>query len=63
MVVKGGATEGTKHSSSDSEEAAFADWINYVLAEDRDCSSYLPINLAENSDELFEKLKDGILLW
>lgn len=64
--VKGGASEasaeGTKHSYSDGEKAAFADWINSVLATDADCIPYLPIDVAGDSDELFEKMKDGILL-
>ncbi len=65
--VKGGASEasaeGTKHSYSDGEKAAFADWINSVLGNDPDCASYLPIDVQGDSDELFEKLKDGIMLW
>ena len=65
IQITGGASEasaeGTKHSSSDAEREAFADWINYVLNDDKDCKAYLPIN--SHTDEMFEKLKDGILLW
>ncbi|XP_065050995.1 plastin-2-like [Rhopilema esculentum] len=56
------SAEGTKHSYSDSERAAFADWINYVLQDDADCKTYLPIVTSSDSDDMFEKMKDGILL-
>eukprot|EP00794_Sanderia_malayensis_P005029 gene5029-5687_t len=66
VQVKGGTSEssaeGTKHSHSDAESTAFADWINSVLASDPDCAPYLPISVQAGDDELFEKLKDGILL-
>lgn len=51
--------DGTKHSYSDSEQIAFAGWINSQLAEDPDCTKHLPIN---GSEELFLKLRDGVIL-
>lgn len=57
------SAEGTKHSYSDAEKAAFADWINYVLEDDADCKRYLPFSTSSESDDIFEKCKDGILLW
>ena len=57
------SAEGTKHSYSDAEKAAFADWINYVLGDDADCKAYLPIVASGESEDMFEKCKDGILLW
>lgn len=57
------SAEGTKHSYSDAEKAAFADWINYVLEDDADCKIYLPISSSSDSGDMFEKCKDGILLW
>lgn len=51
---------GTVHSHSDEEKVAFADWINYVLADDPDLKSILPIN--DKNDSLFEASKNGILL-
>jgi len=56
------SAEGTKHSYSDAEKAAFADWINYVLGDDADCKAYLPIVASGESEDMFEKCKDGILL-
>ncbi|XP_057297858.1 plastin-3-like isoform X1 [Hydractinia symbiolongicarpus] len=62
IKVQGGSTEasadGTTHTSSDAEQIAFKDWINSQLNKDPDCQQYLPIG---EGDDLFEKMKDGIL--
>ncbi|CAH1245696.1 PLS3 [Branchiostoma lanceolatum] len=64
IVKKGGMSavseEGTTHSYSEEEKTAFADWINSNLADDEDCKPYLDIDV--NSDELWTKIQDGILL-
>lgn len=61
--VQGGLSEasaaGTTHTSSEAEQIAFTDWINSQLKDDADCASYLPIT----PDNLFTKLKDGIIFW
>lgn len=61
--MKGGATEasadGTTHTSSAAEKVAFMDWINSQLKTDPDCKNYLPLTM----DNMFENLKDGIILW
>jgi len=54
------SASGTVHSFSDEEKVAFADWINYVLAEDADLKSVIPIN--DKNDSLFHACKNGILL-
>jgi len=43
------------------EQLAFSDWINTNLGEDKDLKHLLPIGSTGRS--LFEKVKDGILLW
>lgn len=55
-----GSSEGITHSVKDSERIAFADWINRNLSHDPDCEKHLPIN--PDSDDLFTKVQDGILL-
>ncbi|XP_052286219.1 plastin-2-like isoform X2 [Dreissena polymorpha] len=55
-----GSADGITHSVKDSERYAFADWINRNLIHDPDCQSQLPIN--PDSDDLYTKVKDGILL-
>ncbi|XP_066267735.1 plastin-2-like [Branchiostoma lanceolatum] len=52
--------EGTTDSYSEEEKTAFADWINSNLANDEDCKPYLDIDV--NTDELWTKIQDGILL-
>jgi len=54
------SADGTVHSHSDEEKVAFADWINYVLANDTDLKKVLPIN--DKDDSLFTSCTDGILL-
>lgn len=65
MVKLGGTSEvsaeGTTHSFSEDETIAFGDWINYSLADDPDLAHLLPIDTS-NMNDLFEKVKDGILL-
>lgn len=51
---------GTAHSYSDEEKVAFLDWINYVLADDPELKTLIPIK--EEGDNLFEACKSGILL-
>lgn len=43
------------------EQLAFSDWINTNLGDDKDLKHLLPIGSTGRS--LFEKVKDGILLW
>ncbi|KAK3753038.1 hypothetical protein QZH41_014994 [Actinostola sp. cb2023] len=59
-----GSAEGTTHSFSEGETAAFADWVNTQLAEDDELKSggYIPIDSSNNYKQMFEKVKDGILL-
>ena len=60
-----GSAEGTTHSFSEAETAAFADWINSQLAEDAELKDggYIPIDSCNNYKELFQKVRDGVLLW
>ena len=60
IVKVEGAVEGVQHSFSEEEKAAFADWINFQLEEDEELKAVLPI--AEEGNELFEKVKDGIMV-
>ena len=65
LDVSGGTSEssaeGTKHSYSEAERVAFVDWINTALKDDAEAQVYLPIDPA--SSDVFEKIKDGIILW
>lgn len=65
LDVSGGTSEssaeGTKHSYSEAERVAFVDWINTALKDDKEAQVYLPINPA--TSDVFEKIKDGIILW
>jgi plastin-2 len=58
--TSGMSAEGTTHSLAQEEVVAFADFMNKKLKGDPECESYLPIN--ENSNEIFKKINDGILL-
>ncbi|XP_015761082.1 PREDICTED: plastin-3-like [Acropora digitifera] len=64
LDVSGGTSEssaeGTIHSYSEAERVAFVDWMNSALKEDVEARVYLPINPA--TSDVFEKIKDGILL-
>jgi len=53
------SADGTTHTSSEAEVIAFTDWINTQLKTDADCQKYLPLT----KDNMFEGLKDGIILW
>lgn len=53
---KGGAV----HSYSTEEVYAFAGHLNHVLGDDPQLAHLMPIN--QNSNDLFDKLKDGIVL-
>lgn len=54
------SSEGTTHSVRQEEQAAFSNWINIKLKEDPDLKHLLPLD--ENGDNLYEAIKDGILL-
>ncbi len=49
------------HTISDSEKKAYIDHINTYLEDDAVLSKVLPIDPATN--QLFEIVKDGMLLW
>lgn len=55
------SSEGTTHSVRLEEQLAFSDWLNSNLARDRDLTHLLPID--PEGKTLYEKLKDGIMLW
>lgn len=55
------SNEGTTHSVRVEEQLAFSDWINSNLQHDVDMKSLLPID--SEGKLLYEKVKDGILLW
>ena len=49
------------HRSYELEErVGFADWLNRVLKKDKDCAHLLPLDV--DTEELFDKMRDGILL-
>lgn len=50
----------TDRNYCENEKNVYAKMINKILKEDPDCQTRLPID--ESSDELFEKLKDGVFL-
>ncbi|VVC34405.1 Hypothetical protein CINCED_3A022763 [Cinara cedri] len=54
------SSEGTTHSVRIEEQLAFSDWINSNLSLDPDLKHLLPI--ASEGKNLYEKVKDGILL-
>lgn len=54
------SSEGTTHSVRLEEQAAFSDWINFKLKNDPDLKHVLPLD--QNGDNLYEAIKDGILL-
>lgn len=55
------SSEGTTHSVRLEEQMAFSGWINSNLSHDPDLKQLLPID-AEGK-QLYEKLKDGLILW
>lgn len=54
------SSEGTTHSVRQEEQAAFSNWINIKLKDDPDLKHILPLD--QNGDNLYEAIKDGILL-
>jgi len=54
------SSEGTTHSVRHEEQAAFSNWINIKLKGDPDLKHILPLDT--NGDNLYEAIKDGILL-
>ena len=57
-----GPSESSKHSYQEAEREAFVEWINTALKDDKETNPYLPINPTDEK-EVFEKIKDGIILW
>ena len=53
------SSAGTTHSFAEDETISFADWINYVLKDDADLQTRLPIE----PGALFDAGSDGIMLW
>jgi len=51
---------GAKHTVLNEEQAAFADWINDNLKNDKNVEHKLP--LSESGGDLYEKMDDGIIL-
>lgn len=54
------SSEGTKHSVRQEEQVAFSNWINTKLSNDPDLKHLLPLD--SNGENLYEAIKDGILL-
>lgn len=54
-------TSGTTHSVRLEEQLAFSDWVNSNLGGDPDLAHLLPID--PEGKTLYDKVKDGILLW
>lgn len=52
---------GTTHSVRMEEQMAFSGWINSNLEHDPDLKNLLPID--PEGKQLYEKLKDGLILW
>lgn len=52
---------GTTHSVRQEEQMAFSGWINSNLSHDPDLKHLLPID--PEGKQLYEKLKDGLILW
>lgn len=55
------ATTTLLHTISESEKASYVAHINNYLAQDKFLNRYLPIDPSTN--DLFEIVKDGVLLW
>lgn len=60
VVAKQGAAGG-QHAYTQEEKEAFVEHINSTLGDDPDIKHLMPID--KQSEELFEKVKDGVLLW
>lgn len=52
---------GTTHSVRLEEQLAFSGWINSNLSKDPDLKHLLPLDAQGKT--LYDKVKDGILLW
>ena len=55
------SSDGTTHSVRLEEQLAFSDWVNSNLGHDPDLKHLLPID--PEGKTLYDKVKDGILLW
>lgn len=55
------SSEGTTHSVRLEEQLAFSDWINSNLSHDPHLKHLLPID--SEGRYLYDRVKDGILLW
>jgi len=55
------SSEGTTHSVRLEEQLAFSDWVNSNLHHDTDLKHLLPID--PEGKALYDRVKDGILLW
>jgi len=55
------ATTTLLHTISESEKSSYVAHINNYLGEDKFLKQYLPIDPSTN--DLFEIVKDGVLLW
>lgn len=55
------SSDGTTHSIRLEEQLAFSDWINSNLSADPDLKHLLPLD--SDGKNLYDKVKDGILLW
>ncbi|KAL3321249.1 hypothetical protein Ciccas_000083 [Cichlidogyrus casuarinus] len=51
----------TLHSVTEEEQIAFSGWIARNLKRDSSCQKYLPFD--SSGEDLYEKCKDGIILW
>lgn len=59
-----GSADGTTHSYAEAENVAFIDWINSALKDDEEAArKYLPVKVDNKGADLFQKCKDGVLLW
>ena len=62
QLVKNQGRDGAMHSYSEPEKRAFAEWVNQNFKDDKMLAQpkYLPIDAA--TDQLFQRVKDGVLL-
>lgn len=49
------------HLIAEEEKYAFVNWINKALENDPDCRHVIPMN--PNTNDLFNAVGDGIVLW
>lgn len=49
------------HLLAEEEKYAFVNWINKALENDPDCRHVIPMN--PNTNDLFNAVGDGIVLW